>query len=611
MSPDELLRLLNDQQIEVWAEAENLRYKAPKGALTESLAALLRANKPALLERLRQPQRAVTSFTQANIWMRDQIQPQSRLFNVPEGLHLRGPLNLEALETSLNEIVRRHAALRTTFAYQDGDVLQLIQPYSPARLPLLDLSGLPADRRAEAARQAAYQQGWEQYDLAARPGFRPGLLRLAGDEHLLLLNFHLILIDGWSFGLLLQELTRFYRLHTSGEGQRPAPLRAQFADFAAWQRAALPGLLAEHLPFWQARQQETAASLPLPYDRPRPAHPSGRAQAVHLTLPHEEQRALNEYARRQGASLYALLLAGLAVLMTQLSAGASAPERFWLGSPTSYRTRTEFEPLIGRMVNTLLIQADLSGRPTWAELIRRMQRSALESFEHQDLPFEELLPALKFKRGPQGAPLPQVTLNLHNYPLSDELALPGIQAELFDIPIYPAHADLQFHVRPRQEGLHIKLLYDQDLFQAASAAGILQSLQKLLQACLDGAALPAAPAGGAGQPQPAGVRPGLAGQEPARPLSPLEARLCELAAESLGLDEAHLDDSFFALGGNSLRAARFLSLLHARLGAALPLTALYEYTNLGEIAAYLRSAYPELDRRSPDGQTSEQTEIIL
>ena len=598
---EELLKHLGENQIELWAEGENLRYSAPKGALTGELADLIRRNKPALLESLRQPRRAASSFNQANIWSREQIQPQSRLFNLVEGLRLRGALNLAALEASLNEIVRRHAILRTTYAYleneQEQDVFQIIQPYQPDRLPCLDLSALPEAQRAEAARKAAFDQAWAPFDLANQPGFRPSLVRLAVEEHLLLLKFHLIVIDGWSVGLLLQELSRFYLLHSQGGAQasaiqRPPALRAQYADFAAWQRAALPELLAQHLPYWEARMQHTPPSIPLPFDRARPAHPTGRADSAELHLAGEHLAALNDFARQQEVTLYALLLAVLAVQMAQLS----GQEQFWLGSPTSYRSRTEFEPLIGRMVNTLLVRADLAGNPGWGELARRMQRSALESFEHQDLPFEELLPALKFKRGPQDAPLPQVTLNLHNYPLSAELDLPGIKADFYDVPLYPAHADLQFHARPRREGLHIKLLYDRDIFDASSAARILETTGELLKSCLVDPApkldLPAA------QAQP--VLVSSPEPQPARQLSAFEARLCALAAESLGLEQARLEDSFFALGSNSLRAARFLSLLYARLGVSLPLTSLYDYATLGEIAQVVRRDYPELEQVMPD-----------
>src|SRR5690606_8192056 len=305
------------------------------------------------------------SFSQQRLWFLYRLEPESTAYNISGAVRLRGTLDTDALERSFSEVVRRHESLRTTFHEIDGRPVQRIHAPTPFALPVTDLSGLPSEEREAEARRRAAEEAGRPFDLEQGPLFRAALLRLAEDEHVLLLGMHHIVSDGWSFGVLTRELGTLYRAFTSGE---PSPLEdfeVQYADFAAWQRGWLQGrTLQRQIDYW-VRQLDGLATLQLPTDRPRPPVQTYNGDAVALSLPTELARALGRLSRQESASLFMTLLAAFKVLLARYS----AQDDIVVGSPIAGRNRAEIEHLIGFFLNSLVLRTDLSGEPSFRELL--------------------------------------------------------------------------------------------------------------------------------------------------------------------------------------------------------------------------------------------------
>ncbi|HEV2847327.1 MAG TPA: condensation domain-containing protein, partial [Thermoanaerobaculia bacterium] len=322
------------------------------------------------------------SFSQERLWFLDLFAPGNAVYNVPSFVRLRGRLDATALRRTLTEVTRRHESLRTTFGEREGTPFQVIHPPAELALPLVDLSALPA---AEAERlRLAREEAPRPFDLGRGPLFRASLLRLADEDHVLLLNTHHIVSDGWSRGVLIREMAVLYETLAAG---RPSPLpepSLQYADYAVWQRGRLRGeTLEAELAFWRDRLAGTPP-LEMPADRLRPAQPSFRGGLVDLEVPADVPGRLRALARREEATSYMVLLAAFQVLLLRYSGQTD----FAVGSPVANRTRTELEGLIGFFVNTLVLRANLAGSPTFRELLRRVKEATVAAFSHEEMPFE-------------------------------------------------------------------------------------------------------------------------------------------------------------------------------------------------------------------------------
>src|SRR5690606_3291385 len=353
------------------------------------------------------------SFAQQRLWFLYRLEPESTAYNISGAMRVRGTLDTDALERSFSEIVRRHESLRTTFHEVDGRPVQRIHAPAPFALPITDLSGLaPEEREAEVRRRAA-EEASRPFDLEQGPLFRAELLRLADDEHVLLLGMHHIVSDGWSFGVLTRELGTLYRAFASGEPSPLAELPIQYADFAVWQRSWLQGrtlegsVLQRQLDYW-TRQLDGLATLQLPTDRPRPPVQTYNGDAVALSLPTELARALGRLARQESASLFMMLLAAFKVLLARYA----AQDDIVVGSPIAGRNRAEIEHLIGFFLNSLVLRTDLSGEPSFRELLARVRNVTLDAYAHQDVPFEKLVEHIDPPRDPSRTPLFQVMFNM-------------------------------------------------------------------------------------------------------------------------------------------------------------------------------------------------------
>ena len=353
------------------------------------------------------------SFAQQRLWFLDQFEPGNSVYNVPSALRLTGPLNFNALQQSLQQIVHRHEALRTTFALIEGEPVQVIPAAVPVLLPLLDLQSLDPDSRKAEARRLIDEEAQRPFDLEQGPLFRASLLRLSEEDHILLLSLHHIVSDGWSQGVLRRELVALYRAGCHGQPSELPDLPLQYADYAVWQRQWLQGAaLARQVDYWKAHLAGAPSFLELPTDRPRPAVKSFRGARRGLQLSQALTSSLSELSQREGATLFMTLLAAFQTLLYHYSGQSDIV----VGTPIANRTRSEVEGLIGLFMNTLALRGDLSGDPRFTALLGRVRESALGAYAHQDLPFEKLVEELKPERSLSHSPVFQVMLILQNAP---------------------------------------------------------------------------------------------------------------------------------------------------------------------------------------------------
>jgi amino acid adenylation domain-containing protein len=478
------------------------------GAVGEAVLVLRAAGRFAAIPRRTASGPAPLSFAQQRLWLLDRLEPGSTAYNMPSPVRLRGALDVAALARALGEIVRRHEALRTTFLEEDGEVMQVIAPPAPCHLPVADLSGLPAAaQRAEEL--CLLSEALRPYDLERGPLFRAALVRLGERESMLLLDMCHIVSDGWSFGVFYRELGALYGAFRD---RRPSPLpelAVQYADFVVWQRDWLRGpVLEEQLAWWRERLAGCPPALELPLDRPRPPVQTHRGANVALALPAGLTASLRELSRREGASLFMTLLAVFQLLLARLS----GQDDVVVGSPSAGRSRVEIEELIGLFLNTLVLRTDLSGDPTFRELLGRARAGVLGAYHYQALPFERLLEELQPERQLSRTPIFQVLFNFLS--LADlRLELPGLEVEpvRFDRP--ESKFDLTLYVQEQAESLHLNLVYNPDLFDAERMAEMLRQLVHLLEQAV---ASPDARAGAYTlvSPAAAAVLP-----DPAQPLS--------------------------------------------------------------------------------------------
>lgn len=418
------------------------------------------------------------SFAQQRLWFLDQLVPGNPFYNIPAAVRFKGHLQIAALARSLQEIVRRHEVLRTTFQAHDGRASQVIAAALHLHFPLIDLRRLPPQACEAQATHLAIQEFAQPFDLWRGPLLRTALLLLAEQESVLLLTVHHSISDNWSMSVFTRELAPLY---TAYSAQRVSPLSElpiQYADFAAWQRAWLSGpVLASQLAYWEQQLQGPLPVLDLPTDYPRPPiqHFRGASQEIHC--PAALSARLRAIAQAENATLFMLLLAAFAVLLSCYT----GQEDLIIGSPIANRTQREIEDLIGFFVNTLALRIDLSGRPAFREVLQRVRAVTLAAYEHQDIPFELLVEKLQPERNLDRNPLFQVALAFQNTPFVD-MRLPDLTLEPFAFADTTTRFDLELYLRDEAEGIAGTLQYSTDLFAPATIARLLAHFQILLTA---------------------------------------------------------------------------------------------------------------------------------
>jgi amino acid adenylation domain-containing protein len=416
------------------------------------------------------------SFPQRSLWLADHLSPGTALFNTPFALSLAGPLDTPALARALDEIVRRHEPLRTTFRSGSGGPVQVVHRTALVPLPIVDLSGLPGPARARKAEQIAAVEARHPFDLRQGPMLRLRLLRLGEAEHTLLALMHHIVSDDWSVWVFVSELAALYAAFTRSLPSPLPELPVGYGDFALWQRRWLEGEALGQLAWWQERLRPPLPVLDLPADRPRPAVRSSRGARLRRPLPDDLVQGLGALGRAADASLFIALLAGFDALLFRYT---GVPEVL-VGSPIANRHRVEVEGLIGVFVNTLALPADLSGDPRFGELLGRVRETLLGAYAHQDLPFDRLVEELAPVRDLSRSPLVDVFLILGNAPRPPRELAPGVRLSLLELEADIAKADLSLFLEEAEEGMLGLWEHSTDLFDATTVARMAGHLEALL-----------------------------------------------------------------------------------------------------------------------------------
>lgn len=415
------------------------------------------------------------SLAQEYLWLLTELDPDTAAYNIPAAVRLSGPLDVAALEQSLNEIVRRHETLRTTFTKLDGKVCQVITPALTVALPLLDLQEFSKTEREAEIQRLATREALRLFDLARGPLLRTFLMKLDKDEHVLLVNMHHLISDGWSMVVLSQELVILYGAFSRGKPS-PFPERpVQYADFAVWQQQWLRSeVVKAHLAYWMQQLGGTLPVLELPTDYPRPSALIFRGAKLDFALPSNLTEALETLSRQEGATLFMTLLAALKALLSLYS----GQDDIIVGAPTANRNRAEIEGLIGFFINLLCFRTDLSGDPSFRDLLGRVREVTVGAYTHQDLPFEILAEELQLDE--EFLPPFRVMFTFYNFP-QGELTLSGLT--LSYVPIDTGISDFDFGLllREGREGLVGEWVYSTELFKETTMARMIGHYLTLLE----------------------------------------------------------------------------------------------------------------------------------
>jgi amino acid adenylation domain-containing protein len=416
------------------------------------------------------------THAQWRAWFLARLDAGSTAYNEGRAHRLTGPIDLEALRGSLQALLQRHEILRTTFFVIDDEPRQIVHEDGALDLECVDLSAAPAAIRDEALSSLLTEVTQEPLNLESGPLARFRLIRLGGDEHVLLRVWHHIISDGWSTGIFERELSSVYNALVAGRAVELPPLALQYADYALWQRQWLSGeVLDRQLGYWKDKLVNLP-TLELPTDHARPAVQSYRGARFEMALPQALAEALKALGRAQGATLFMTLLAAFQVLLHRYS-GA---EDIAVGTPIAGRRRAELEGLIGFFANTLVLRVSLADEPTFREVLARVRESALSAYTHQDVPFEKLVEELAPQRDLSRNPLFQVSFALQNAP-DTTLALQGLQASRLTLPTSNAKFDLTLTLREGAEGLRASWEYCTDLFERATIERMAGHFQVLLK----------------------------------------------------------------------------------------------------------------------------------
>ncbi|WP_308477855.1 condensation domain-containing protein, partial [Myxococcus fulvus] len=421
------------------------------------------------------------SFAQQRLWLIDQLQPGSAAYNVPLAIHLSGELSLPALQRALDALMERHESLRTSFALHDGQPFQLIAPSLSLPLTCVDLRQVPVDEREERLTQLSEEAARLPFDLSQGPLIRVALLRADDRKHILLLTMHHIVSDGWSMDVLFRELNALYTAFVRDASAPLSALSIQYADFAVWQRQWLQGeRLDAQLAYWKEQLAGAPPFLPLPTDFPRPAIQTFRGAVARRSLPLSLLDSLKRLSRKEGTTLFMTLLAGFQVLLRRYSGQTDIS----VGTPIANRNRAELEGLIGFFVNSLVMRTDVSGAPSFRELLRRVREVALGAYAHQDVPFEQVVEALQPERDPSYSPLFQVMFALQSG-VEQSPPASALSMESRELRTHTSKFDLIVATVESPEGLDCAVEYNTDLFTPDTIHRMLGHFQTLLTAAAE------------------------------------------------------------------------------------------------------------------------------
>lgn len=536
------------------------------------------------------------SYAQERLWLLWRVSPRSDAYNIPLTIRLTGALDSDALGATFDEIVSRHASLRTRFVSRDGAPVQLIAASSDGILALTDLSTEPQEQRERllARRLEALRSG--VFDLERGPLLRAELLRLDDDDHVLALVMHHIVTDGWSLGVLFRELSVLYRAFSAGKPSPLPSLPLQYPDYAVWQRQWLVGeTLEEQLSYWQERL-EGALVLALPTSYPRADVQTFAGARVQTVLGSSISQQAGALAQAEGATLFMTLLTGFVMLLEHYT----GQDDIVVGSPIANRTRTELEGLVGFFVNMLALRVDAGGAPTFRELLARVRETALGAYAHQDVPFEKLVESLQVERDPSRNPLFQVVFQLQEAP-GAELDIGGVTLGQVPAASDTTRFDLECHAWKRDGDVSLTFIYNAALFDEPTVARMLDHYCTLLVQCLDDPELRTRDVTLLTEQERRALvidqpRQGrdVTGAGHVAPRTELEETIASIWCEVLGRERIGVGDNFFDLGGHSLLLMRAHAMLERALERTVPVVLLFRYPTSAALASHLEDESGEV-----------------
>jgi amino acid adenylation domain-containing protein len=416
------------------------------------------------------------SFPQQRLWFIQKLHPDSSAYNITSAFRVEGDLDTDALLQSIDTIVHRHEALRTTFSVPEGQLLQIVSPEVDVELPVIDLRSLPRSEREAEALKRAQEVGQRSFDLREGPLFRVLLFRMSSNKHILLAKMHHIISDGWSMGVFSDELTTLYEAYVSGEKWELADLPIQYPDYTLWHKKWIEeNVLDQQLPYWRDKLQGDPPVFELPTDRVRPPSKSFDGASRKITFDPELVQKLSKLGSKEATTLYQLLLAAFKVLLHRYT----GREDIWVGAPVANRRRPEVENLIGFFVNTIVVRTEAADDPSFKEFLQQVRTATLGAYDHQDVPFERIVSELKPDRDLSRNPFFQVVFTLQNKPLT--LELPGVDIERIELDPGSSKFDLFIELWQADDTIEGNIEYDTDLFNGETIGRMIGHYQQLLE----------------------------------------------------------------------------------------------------------------------------------
>lgn len=534
------------------------------------------------------------SYAQQRLWFFEQLEPGTAVYNVPMLFQLNGQLHIPALQQSVDEVVRRHDILRAYFVTVDGEPRQRIAPAVSISLPVRNLEHLPSAAQINEVQKLVLEEMLHGFDLARGPLLRVCLLRLAESEYILFFMIHHIVFDEWSKGVLLWELSTLYETFAAGKPSPLAELPIQYPDFACWQRQQLQGKVFEaQLSYWK---QVLAGNIPLmrlPTDRPRPRIQTFQGATYSFVFSKSLMKALKILSQHENVTLFMTLLAAWKLLLYHYT----GLEDVFVGTLIANRNVKEIEDLVGFFANTLVLRTDLSGNPSFRELLKRVREVTLGAYSHQDMPIEKLVEILRPERSLRYQPFFQVFFVLQNTPM-EKLEFPGVSVRVLKSLNVTALPELELDMRETEEGLLGNLEYKTDLFDEVTMIHLIQHFQTILETSVAHpdwrmTEFPQVYTMEQEQQNTPGmlseVDPGI---YPASSLAnvslssfpSLENRLCAIWSEILGRKDVDIYDNFFELGGYSLSATQLIFQVNAVFHVEIALRSFFENPTVAGLA---------------------------
>ena len=490
----EFLASLRSLGIEIWVEGQQLHASAPKGVLTPAIRKEMEDRKPEILTVLHSVEcseqaspfgigetsgeRPLTlSSGQQRLWFMAQLNPFSSAYNIPFARRIKMKIVPEVLELCISEVIRRHEVLRTTFQSFEGQPIPIIHPPDPFHLKIIDIQDLPVEEQEEEVRRLINEDSLLPFDLCQGPLIRFSLIHLSPEDNIIHIVVHHIIFDGWSIEILAREISEFYRSLLNNQPAHLPELRHQYTDFAAWQQQQLSSeALKSQLRYWKKKLDGSLPRLELPTDRTVLSSKSLRGANEVLVLSEKLSLALVTFAHCENVTLFMVILAGFVTLLHRIT----GQEDIILGSPIAGRNQPKMEGLIGLFLNTLVLRFDVSGDPTFLELLAAVRETALEAYSNQDVPFERLVEELQPERNLNHNPIFDVLVNFVAQVLPPSSGLPELGYAV-DIPESEAKFPMTLYIEHRKECFILRLTYQKEIFSSERIIILLDQLAKLLE----------------------------------------------------------------------------------------------------------------------------------